>query len=192
MIMWDERKITEYLKENLNKQRFEHSLRVMDTAVELAKLYNIDEEKARLAGLVHDCAKNLGSEEMISIIERNNADVDDIYIKSPALAHGLVGAIIAKTDMGIEDEDVLNAIIYHTTGREAMSTLEKVIYIADYIEPMRNFEGVQKLRELAYENLDEALLLSFNETIKYVIFREQLLHMNTIKARNYLLMKKCR
>ena len=103
------------------------------------------------------------------------------------LMHGLAGSIIAKHIMGIEDEDVLNSISYHTTGRKNMTILEKIIYIADYIEPMRNFPGVDELRKIAYSNLDEALLLSFDNTIKYVITKGQLLHLDTIEARNYIL-----
>lgn len=189
-IVWDEKQIVEFIEKNLNKQRFEHSLRVADTAKELAKRYSADIEKAKLAGLVHDCAKNMSDEEMINIISENNCD--EIYIKTEALMHGLAGGIIAKNVMKITDEEVLNAVIYHTTGRENMSTLEKIIYIADYIEPMRNFEGVEKLRDLAYKDLDEALLLSLSQTINYVIQRNQPLHLDTVKARNFLIMKKCR
>lgn len=189
-IVWDEKQIVEFIEKNLNKQRFEHSLRVADTAKELAKRYSADIEKAKLAGLVHDCAKNMSDEEMINIISENNCD--EIYIKTEALMHGLAGGIIAKNVMKITDEEVLNAVIYHTTGRENMSTLEKIIYIADYIEPMRNFEGVEKLRDLAYKDLDEALLLSLSQTINYVVQRNQPLHLDTVKARNFLIMKKCR
>jgi len=190
--MWDEKKIIEYIEKNLNKQRFEHSLRVMDTAEKIARHYNADVEKARLAGLVHDCAKNMNDEEMIKVIKENNYNDNYIYIKTAALMHGLVGGIIARNVMGINDTEVLNAVIYHTTGRENMSILEKIIYIADYIEPMRNFEGVDMLRDLTYKDLDEALLMAFDKTIEYVISRRQPLHLNTVKARNFLIKKKCR
>ncbi|MCM0648943.1 bis(5'-nucleosyl)-tetraphosphatase (symmetrical) YqeK [Clostridium swellfunianum] len=188
--MWNEDKILEYLKENLNKQRYEHSLRVRDTSVELAEHYKADRDKAYLAGLVHDCAKNMEDEKIINIIAKNGYNIEGIYKRTPNLMHGLAGALVAKTIMGIEDEEVLSSIAFHTTGNKIMTLLDKIIYIADYIEPMRNFPGVEELRKLAYENLDEALLLSFDNTIKYVISRGQLLHLDTIEARNSILVDK--
>lgn len=188
--MWSEDRIMEYLQNNLNKQRYEHSLRVRDTAVALAEHCKADTSKARLAGLAHDCAKNMKDEEIINIIEKYGYNIQGIYKRTPNLMHGLAGAVVARKIMGIEDEEVLNAISYHTTGRSNMSILEKIIYISDYIEPMRNFPGVDELRRLAFCNLDEALLLSFDNTIKYVIDRGQLLHLNTIEARNYILCDK--
>jgi predicted HD superfamily hydrolase involved in NAD metabolism len=188
--MWSEDKIIDYLQKNLNTQRYEHSLRVRDTSISLAQHYKTDVNKARLAGLTHDCAKNMEDEEIINIIEKFGYNIEGIYKRTPNLMHGLAGAVVAKHTMGIEDEDVLNSISYHTTGRKNMSMLEKIIYIADYIEPMRNFPGVEELRKLAYSNIDEALLLSFDNTIKYVITRGQLLHLDTIEARNSMLCDK--
>lgn len=188
--MWNEAEIQKYLKENLNEQRFNHSLRVKDTAVKLAAFYGEDINKAKIAGLVHDSAKNMKDDEIINILENNGYNIDVMYKKTPNIMHGLVGSIIAKSLMGISDEDILNSITYHTTGRKNMSVLEKIIYISDYIEPMRNFPGVSELRELAYKDLDEALLLSFDNTIKYVISRGQLLHFDTIEARNYIIFSK--
>jgi predicted HD superfamily hydrolase involved in NAD metabolism len=185
--MWNEEMIIKYLQNALNKQRYEHSLRVMETSVELAKYYGADEIKARLAGLVHDCAKNMKDEEIINIIEKYGYNIEGTYKRTPNLMHGLAGALIGKHIMGIEDEEIFNAICYHTTGKKAMTMLEKIIYIADYIEPMRNFPGVEELRKATYINIDEALLLSFDNTIKYVISRGQLLHLDTIEARNSIL-----
>jgi len=156
----------------------------------LAKFYNVDEKKARLAGLTHDCAKNLNIMEINDLLEKNGYNIDGMFKNNSNIMHGLVGSIIVKNIMGILDEDVLNAIAYHTTGRISMSKLEKIIYLADYIEPMRNFNGVETLRILAYENLNEALLLSFNNTIKYVIDKGELIHKDTIEARNYILYTK--
>lgn len=185
--MWNEREMDEYIKKNLKKDRYEHSLGVRDTAVKLAAKYSIDIEEARIAGLIHDCAKNMKSEEIIKLVKEYKYEADEMYMHFPPLMHGLAGAIIAKHIMGITDEEILNAITFHTTGRENMSTLEKIIYIADYIEPLRNFEGVEKLRKAAYENLNKALLLSFEASIKYVIDKGEILHMDTIKARNYII-----
>lgn len=188
--MWKEEKIIDYLKDNLNESRFNHSLSVRDTAEKLARIYGADIEKAKLAGLVHDCAKNMSNEELIKIAKENGVVIDEIFYKSPQLMHGLVGSILAKQLMGIEDQEVLDAIKYHTTGKKEMSLLEKIIYIADYIEPTRKFPGVCSLRQQAYINLDKAILLSFDDSIKFIIDSGKLLHNCTIEARNYLLMKR--
>lgn len=185
--MWSEQQIMDYLQKVLNKQRYEHSLRVKDTSIELAKHYGADINKAKLAGLVHDCAKNMEDEEIINILEKYGYNIEGIYKRTPNLMHGLAGALIGKHIMGIKDEDIFNAIAYHTTGKKNMSLLEKIIYLADYIEPMRNFPGVENLKKASYINIDEALLLSFDNTIKYVIDRGQLLHHDTIEARNSIL-----
>jgi len=190
--MWKEEQIEEYLRNNLSENRYKHSLSVRDTAVGLAIKYGEDEVKARIAGLVHDCAKNMKYNKMVEMIEENGYNIDMVCKNSPELLHGLAGAIIAKKLMAIDDEDILNSITYHTTGRKQMSLLEKIIYIADYIEPLRKFPGVDSLRETVFKDLDEGLLLSFNNTINYVISLGQLLHMDTIEARNYIIIKKCR
>lgn len=188
--MWSEDKIQDYLKVNLKDKRYEHSLGVKKTAVKLAEIYNVDTNKAKIAGLVHDCAKNMKNEELIKIADEHKLHIDEVFKNSPQLLHGVIAAVIAKEDMGIEDEDILNAIIYHTTGRENMSTLEKIIYIADYIEPSRDFPGVDELRKMAFEDLDKALLKAFDNTIKFVIEKGELLHKNTVYGRNYILIKR--
>jgi predicted HD superfamily hydrolase involved in NAD metabolism len=158
----------------------------------MGEYYKLDIEKCRLAGLVHDCAKNMSSSQLKELILKQGYVVDQVCEYSSAVMHGLGGAIIARNIMGIKDEDVLNAVTYHTTGRRNMSVLEKVIYLADYIEPNRNFPGIEELRELSYKDLNEALLWSFNNTITYVLARGQLLHSDTIDGRNYLLIEKMR
>ena len=187
--MWSQDKIVEYLRSNLRYKRFEHSLSVRDTAVELAKFHKADVEKARLAGLVHDCAKDKSGEELLGIASAAGYHVDEISMDSPKLLHGLVGAIIAKDVMGIEDEDVLNAVTYHTTGRKGMSMLEKIIYIADYVEPLREFPGVDKMRQDVYVNLDSAMLYAFDSTIRYVIERGQMIHPYSVEGRNYVIIE---
>lgn len=188
--MWSEQKINEYLINNLSSSRYSHSLGVKDTAIKLALKYGESTYKASIAGLVHDCAKNMKNDEIISLVKENGYEVDDIYKNNPELLHGLAGAIVAKKVMGIEDEDIFNAIAYHTTARENMSLLEKIIYIADYVEPSRKFPGINELRKVAYESLEEALILSLSNTIGYVVSKEKILHLDTVKARNYLINKK--
>lgn len=188
--MWSEDEIIKYLEKNLNNHRYIHSLNVSKTAVKLAELYGAEINKAKIAGLIHDCAKKLSNEELLSIFKNNNIKVDDISIKSPQLLHGWAAAIIAKQTMGIDDKEILSAVKYHTTGKKHMSLLEKIIYIADYIEPGRDFPGVDELRKITFENLDEGLLKAFDSTIKYVIERNQLIHLDTIEGRNFLLINK--
>lgn len=187
--MWSDNEIKEYIKAKLKKSRYEHSLGVSETASKLAKVYGANVEKARMAGLIHDCAKNMGDSEILKIINDNGIKIDKLSLKMPQILHGLAASIIAEKVMGIEEQDILNAVIYHTTGRENMSTLEKIIYLSDFIEPSRDFEGVKELRELAYKNLETALISAFDSSIKYVIYKQELLHMDTINARNYLIIK---
>jgi len=185
--MWSEEKIESYLRDNLENKRFLHSLSVRDTAVKMAKVYNIDVEKSKIAGLVHDCAKNMKKSDLIKIVEENNYKIDEVSKDNPGLLHGLAGAIIARDVMGIEDKEIFDAVAYHTTGRKDMSVLEKIIYLADYIEPLRNYPGVDELRKISLEDLDKAMIQSFNYTIKYIIERNQMIHLNTVEARNFLL-----
>ncbi|MFA9399248.1 MAG: bis(5'-nucleosyl)-tetraphosphatase (symmetrical) YqeK [Clostridiaceae bacterium] len=187
--MWNLEKINLYLKDNLKLTRYNHSIGVRDCAINLARFYGEDEKKAEIAGLVHDCAKNLSDTEILSLLQDNNIEVDKIYLKSPFIFHGLAGSIIARDKFGIEDKEILSAIEYHTTGKDNMSGLEKIIYLADYIEPNRKFKEVENLRELAYKDLNFALLESLNNTIKFVIEKNSILHEDTIKARNYLIFK---
>ncbi|KYH34496.1 putative nicotinate-nucleotide adenylyltransferase [Clostridium tepidiprofundi DSM 19306] len=185
--MWSEERIIDYLRRNLKEKRFIHSIGVRDTAIKLAQCYDADINKAALAGLVHDAGKYMSGEDIIDILNINNIEVDFVTSKNPDIMHGIASAYIAENIMGICDNDVLDAVRYHTTGRENMTLLEKVIYLADYIEPSRNYKGVEKLRELSYKDLDTALVKAFDNTINYVIKNGWLLHLMTVKARNYLL-----
>ncbi|WP_333860076.1 bis(5'-nucleosyl)-tetraphosphatase (symmetrical) YqeK [Clostridium sp.] len=184
--MWSEEEIKKYLKERLSEKRYEHSLNVKKTAVKLAETYKGEVEKAALAGLVHDCAKHMSDDEILSLADKNGIFVDEVSRLNPKLLHGNVGSVVAKKIMGVFDQEVLSAVACHTTGKKNMNLLEKIIYIADYIEPARNFPGVEELRKKAFIDLDGAILDAFNNTIQVVINRGQLLHLNTIEGRNYL------
>ena len=188
--MWTESQIKKYLKENLKEDRYLHVLGVENTAEKLAKVYGEDVEKAKLSALIHDAAKNKTVEEIVNIIKSEGIIIDEEMSKAPVLLHGLAGAIIGKRLMNIENEDVFNAAAYHTTGRENMSKLEKIIYLADYIEPKRNFPGVQDIRVVAFKDLDEGVLYAMDHTIKYIITKGQILLSGTVNARNYLIRNK--
>ena len=175
------------LIKRLSKEKYIHSISVMDTAVDMARHYGVFDERFVIAGLLHDCAKDISTEEMFKLCVKYHVKVD-IYQKSqPALLHGALGAEIAKHDFEIEDEEILRSIKYHTTGCENMGMFEKIIYMADYIEPGRCFLGVKKLRKLSYKNIDQAMVEGLNMSIKEVIKKKGLIHPDTIHARNSIL-----
>ena len=178
--------ILEYLKKNLSEYRYNHTLGVAETAKKLAGIYNCDSEKAYLAGLLHDCAKEISLDEMKKIVDRNKAQCDEMTLSSSALLHSIAGAYLAKEKYNIDDE-IFDAILYHTTGKEDMSLLTKIIYIADYIEPMRAFLGVEEVRNLAFSDIDEAIIKSCSNIIIHTVNKGEAIHPNTINARNYLL-----
>ena len=175
------------IKNKLNDKRFNHSLRVAKEAKRMAKIFNVNPQIAEVAGILHDYAKNLSSDEIREYLKAMPQLVDETMLEIPELAHGIVGAEIVKDNLYIKDKDILNSISFHTTGRKEMSQLEKIIYIADYIEPKRNFPGVEDVRKMAYKNLDKALLMALDNTIKFLIDRGAVIHPLSIEARNYYL-----
>lgn len=179
------------LKQTLKPRRFIHTLGVIESAEQMARHFNIDNEKARVAALLHDCAKNYTNEKMLDIARAAKLPLDEITLAEPQLLHGPVGAVVARQIYGIKDEAILSAIAYHTTGRENMQPLEKIIYLADFIEPGRHYPGVESLREACKEDdLDEACLMAFSNTINYINAIGRLIHPRTINARNALILKK--
>lgn len=188
--MWNEEKIVNFIKKNLNEKRFMHSMGVSEVAVKLAKVYGEDVFKAKMAGLVHDCAKYMSGQQILDIMRECGEEIDIVSQKNPEIMHGFAGAYIAKNIMKINDQYILDAVTYHTTGRQNMTMLDKITYIADYIEPSRNFRGVNILRREAYNNIDKALIMAFDNTIRFVISKGELLHSRTIEARNYLICQK--
>ncbi|MTI66676.1 MAG: HD domain-containing protein [Firmicutes bacterium] len=175
------------LKNAIGNKRYNHSLGVMKTAIKLAKKYNVDKKKAAIAGLLHDCAKYKDIQLLLKRAYEFGIILDNTMKKSPSLIHGPLGAEVANKEYNVEDKEILDAIRFHTTGRENMTILEKIVYISDYIEPNRKFNGIENIRYIAYRDLEQALILSMNNTIKYIIDRDLLIHMNTIKARNSLI-----
>jgi predicted HD superfamily hydrolase involved in NAD metabolism len=179
--------IQDKLKETLSPKRFRHSLGVMETAVKLAEQYGVDVKKAQLAGLLHDCAREMKVEEILKICSQNNIEVDSICAKQPKLLHGPVGSVVAREEYGIEDEEILSAIYCHTTGRREMSTLDKIIFLADYIEPGRDFSGVDKVREAVFEDLDNGMVVSLISIIKHLVKKRELIQLDTIDTWNYII-----
>jgi predicted HD superfamily hydrolase involved in NAD metabolism len=171
----------------LKPKRYTHSINVMETAGKLAEKYGIDMEKAALAGLLHDCARDIKGEKVFELCDEFGIKVDYIGIKQPELLHGAIGSKLAVTEYGIDDTEILDAICYHTTGCENMSLLSKIVFMADYIEPGRTFPGANDARKLAYKDIDSAMVMALDKTIKYVIDRGALIHPNTVNARNSII-----
>lgn len=185
--MWDEDRITDYLKKNLKEKRFIHSINVSVEAQKLAKQYNADIDKARIAGLVHDCAKNMSDEVILNIIKKTGYNLEYGEKMNPNLLHGKAGAIMSRDIFEICDDKILSAVEYHTTGKANMTLLEKIIYLADYIEPQRSFDAVYSLRDAAYLNLNMAVLLALDNSIRFVIEQKGFLLTETVNARNFLI-----
>ena len=181
--------IKDKLKELLDEKRYVHSIGTMQCAVKLAERFDEDAQKAMIAGLVHDVAKCLDRQQLLNCALKSGIVIDNIMRSQIELLHGPAGSYLARKLFGIEDVDILNAIAYHTTGRENMSKLEKIIYVADLIEPSRQFEHVERLREKSFENLEKAVVMAMDNTLKYVIDRGGLIHPNTIYARNWLILR---
>ena len=177
----------EYLEENLVKGRYLHTLGVVETAKSLAKIYGVDIKKAEIAALAHDIAKNLSPQELLEVIDKNNIKLSFDEKNTRELWHSIVGPIVAREHFEIEDEEILSAIRWHTTGKENMSKLDKIIYLADMIEPSRDFSMVEELRNDSKDDLDKAMLNALTYTIKYLLEKGCLIDVNTVKARNYLL-----
>ncbi len=175
------------LQTMLLEKRYNHSLMVMETAVKMAALYGVDEKKAEIAGLLHDCAKNYTTPQMLELCDHYGLTLDEVTKKQHGLVHAFLGAEVAKRFFDVDDPEIYDAIYYHTIGKPAMAPLTKVIYVADAVEPLRNFDGVERLRELAFTDLDRALVYQIDLTIKSVLKRGTLLHPNTIDTRNYYL-----
>jgi predicted HD superfamily hydrolase involved in NAD metabolism len=185
----DIQRIHYILRNSIGEKRYHHSVGVMETAKELSAVYGCDVKKAGIAGLLHDCGRIEDDGVLLKLAMDSDIILDDITKNNPKLIHGYLGAEIAKNEYGINDREILDAIRYHTTGKPRMSLLEKIIYIADYIEPGREFPGVEDVRKLAYINLDESLLAAMDNTIKYIIENGWLLHNNTVMARNELILE---
>lgn len=165
----DIKKIRKKMEKSLDNGRFEHTLGVTYTAACLAMRYDVDITKAQIAGLLHDCAKCLTNEKKLAICKKHNIQMNEAELANPQLLHAKVGSFLAMEDFDIHDQDIINAILNHTTGRPGMSMLEKIIYIADYIEPGRKqAPNLSEIRKAAFEDPDGALLMILNDTLQYL------------------------
>mgnify|MGYP002516977206 FL=1 len=165
----DIKKIRKKMEKMLDAKRFEHTLGVAYTASALAMRYNEDISRALTAGLLHDCAKCISNEKKIAICEKHNIPINEVERENPFLLHAKVGSYMAMKQFNIHDQDVINAILNHTTGRPGMSQLEKIIYVADYIEPgRRQAPNLQQIRKEVFQDLDRALVMILGDTLQYL------------------------
>lgn len=175
-------KILEYIRMNLKESRLQHTYRVAETAVAMARREGADVRKAEIAALLHDCARNLPAEKLNSLVEE--LGLPDRYRDNVNLSHSKVGAAFAGRLFNIDDREILDAISYHTTGRCRMTTLEKIVFLADAIEPGRDYPGVEAIRDAAEESLDRGCLKSLEGTIEFLKAADKFIDNDTIEAFN--------
>ena len=157
------------VKKALDKDRWEHTKGVAYTACCLAMAHGADMEQAMLAGFLHDCAKCIPNEEKLALCKKYKVDLTDVEKRNPYLIHAKLGAYLAKKDYGVDDPEILHAIRVHTTGAPEMSLLDKILFVADYIEPDRDkARRLGELREKAFRDLDETLLCILSDTVLYL------------------------
>lgn len=163
------KKITRAMEKSLDAKRFTHTLGVEYTAAALAMRYDVSIKNAQLAGLLHDCAKCMSDKKRLAVCERHNISITELEKRNPFLLHAKVGSFLAMDKYHVQDKDVINAILNHTTGRPGMSTLEKIIFVADYIEPGRKqAPNLDEVRKLAFMDLDRALVKILADTLTYL------------------------
>ena len=181
------------VKKFLDEKRYEHVKRVTKCAVEMAKIYGVPVEKVEASAWLHDVAKFFDLSVMIDLTKGKYPEVADKMSQSTAVLHGFAGAEFVRQNyelFGIDDEEILDGIKYHTIGCENMSTLAKIVYLADAIEEKRSWEGVEKARELAKTDLDEAIKFEIEEKLKYLLAKDSIIHPNVIKFRNSIIANK--
>lgn len=179
-------KIAAKLKKYLDEDRLWHTLGVMQMSASLAIRYDYPMERAQLAGLLHDCAKCIPAKKKLKICKENKIPVTDFEREHTFLLHAKVGAWVAREKYGVTDPEILSAITWHTTGKEDMTLLEKIVYIADYIEPARNkAPRLPEIRKIAFEDLDHCMYAILHDTLEYLDGDPQDVDQATIRAYDY-------
>ena len=178
--------ITRDLKNSLDKDRYQHTLGVSYTAICLAMKYEVDLEKAKVAGLLHDCAKCIPDDKKLKKCLDHNISINETEKAQPYLLHAKLGAFIAMNKYGIQDKEIINAILKHTTGSCEMTMLEKIIFVADYIEPNRyKASNLTYIRKVAFDDIDTAVYEIMKDTLNYLKEKNILIDSHTQKAFNY-------
>lgn len=179
-----------WLADHVPPSRLNHILRVEQMAIALAGHHNLDVEKAAQAGLMHDLAKYFKPQKLLEIARAENLDIDPVSEATPHLLHADVSAIVARDTFGLKDEEVLQAIANHTLGRPGMSLLSCIVFVADSLEPGRgNTPELEALRQMSYKNLYQAVWLTCDYSLKFLLETHCLIHPRTIATRNWFLQK---
>lgn len=178
------------LKEALPNKRFIHSIAVCETAIKLAEIHNLDVNKAKIGGLLHDCGRQINTFKQLDKARKINLEIDFVEQNQPILLHAKLGVYYAQKKYGVVDKDILSSIRKHSTGGVNMSPLDMVIYLADLLEPARDFPGVDKLRSLAQEDLELAMIKAYEQSIDYLMKRGLLIHPDCVLGRNQLVAKR--
>lgn len=178
----------EIIRERLSAERYHHSVCVSRAAVELAKQYGCDPEKAECAGILHDVMKETGIEEQRAVIAKAGIQLCEVEQKTPKLLHAIAGAAYAEQMLAVSDRDILGAIRYHTTGRPGMSLLEKILYLADFISIERTYDGVEVMRAAAKHGLEPAIFTGLAFSIRDLSVRGGAIHPDTINAYNEMIL----
>ena len=179
------------LQQSLKSKRYEHSVRVYETALEMAEHYHADVKKVAVASLIHDCGRQISKEDSVAKAKELGIPVDPVEEAQPILLHAKLGVYYAIYKYGVspDDREVLDAIRYHSTGTADMTQTAKIVFLADLIEPGRDFEGVEALREASFQDLDKGMLLSYDNTIRYLLEDGLLIHPDAIAGYNQLAAK---
>ena len=188
MAQYQIEKMKQLVKEELDDLRYEHTMGVMYTAAAMAMRYDEDLNQAVIAGLLHDCAKCIPSQGKIQLCETNGIDISEAERKNPGLLHAKLGAFLAKEKYNVSDKEILSAITFHTTGRPNMTLLDKIIYIADYIEPNRKeAPNLDRIRKLAFADIDECLVAILEDSLVYLQTKSEVI--DPMTERTYLFYK---
>lgn len=186
----DRQKILDWLAANVPPSRIQHILGVETMAIALAEHYSLDRERAAQAGLMHDLAKYFKPKQLLQMAEAEGLPLDPVVEANPHLLHAEVGAIVARDEFGMQDVEVLEAIANHTLGRPNMTSLSCVVFLADSLEVGRgNAPDLQRLRQMCYENLNQALWMTCDYSLRYIMAKRQLIHPRTIMTRNWFLQR---
>ena len=169
MAEYDLNLLQKQMKEELSGDRYEHTIGVMYTAEALAMRYGVDMTKAAVAGLLHDCAKCIPNTQKLKMCKKHNIEVSDLEKRNPSLLHAKLGSYMAQKVYGVNDDEILSAIRWHTTGKPDMSMLDMIVYMADYIEPNRDkAPNLKEIRKLSFENIEDALYCVLEGTLSYL------------------------
>lgn len=186
-MVYDIEYLTSVIRKRLSDYRFHHSVCVSECAAKLAKCYGADEEKARVAGILHDAMKEASADEQLEVIEKAGMKISDFEKNQLKFYHQISGSAFAKVELGITDEEILGAIRYHTTGKADMSLMEQIIYLADFISDDRDYDDIDNIRKEAEKGKEYGMLYATAYTIKSVVKKGKFLHPDTVNAYNWLL-----